>query len=274
MPCWALVSGDGDRGGGDDESKVPPSLAPASGPSPLLGLPASWLSMALTALAWPRLTASPPIRVSGLRQTMNRLDPRPRPRLGFRLCCRTTEHLSTAPSPSPSPSFTNGNPTACSPGYLHSSNRQPSATRASVKQRDWLTMNAAPGPATIRPPLPPSRMPPPNYNKPGGPSNSACSSSSSSSSAKPATSASTSASTMPVRPSPLAPLKREPTDDGKTTDDDDEVDDEGAGSNNGAGSDDGKQGTKKKMPKKKKANRACAACQKAHLTCDDGKQAR
>ncbi|PWN29171.1 hypothetical protein BDZ90DRAFT_231164 [Jaminaea rosea] len=76
---------------------------------------------------------------------------------------------------------------------------------------------------------------------------------------------------MPVRPSPLAPLKREPTDDGKTTDDDDEVDDEGAGSNNGAGSDDGKQGTKKKMPKKKKANRACAACQKAHLTCDDAR---
>lgn len=86
-------------------------------------------------------------------------------------------------------------------------------------------------------------------------------------------------------------LKREATEDISTDvdgDDDDEEDDddEGGRSRDGAaiargdsrsalteggrGPDGAPIKKKKSASKKKKANRACAACQKAHLTCDDG----
>lgn len=87
-------------------------------------------------------------------------------------------------------------------------------------------------------------------------------------------------------------LKREATEDistdvdGDDDDDEEDDDDEGGRSRDGAalargdsrsalteggrGPDGAPIRKKKSASKKKKANRACAACQKAHLTCDDG----
>ncbi|CAO1613009.1 unnamed protein product [Parajaminaea phylloscopi] len=74
---------------------------------------------------------------------------------------------------------------------------------------------------------------------------------------------------FPGRPHPPPPpLKRASTDGTRASEADDTADEGGDTSRDGNGT---PNQAKKAAAKKKKANRACAACQRAHLTCDDAR---